>query len=115
MGESGEREWVRTLNEVGAAIADCLTALDRYEERFVSILSGQKPSASEVPLGPCDWPSADTDPAWQDRLAQARAGALEVERLLEEQETAWGQWREALANWRRRIEHPSGEAAEPPG
>ncbi len=98
----GERDWVRTLAEVDQAIGNCLSALDRYEAKFVELLREQ-----EVAAGPCferSLPDTSPDVAWADRLAAAKAGADEVEQLLAEQEAVWGRWRESLAEWRRLVE-----------
>lgn len=101
MGDSGDANWVRTLDEVGQAIEGCLSALDRYETKFTAMLAAQIPPRfdRELPGG---------DDGWQDRLTTAKAGADEVERLLDEQEAVWGRWRERLTAWRQLVEQPPG-------
>jgi hypothetical protein len=99
MGETGDRDWVRTLDEVGQAIEGCLSALDRYETKFTAMLADHVPPHTARPL-----PAPDD--GWRDRLTVAKAGADEVERLLDEQEAVWGRWREALSAWRQLVEQP---------
>lgn len=104
MGETGDGDWVRTLDEVGRAIAGCLSALDRYETKFAAMLAEQVPVRKGSPHFDRELP--DADGGWRDRLTAAKAGADEVERLLDEQEAVWGRWREALTAWRRLVEQP---------
>jgi hypothetical protein len=109
MGETGDREWVRTLDEVGQAIEGCLTALGRYETKFTAMLAEHVPSRAGVPhLGQ----QSPEDDGWRDRLTAAKAGADEVERLLDEQEAVWGRWREALSAWRQLVEQPPAATPE---
>lgn len=104
MGETGAGDWVRTLDEVGQAIEGCLSALDRYEMRFAAMLAECAPPHEGVRRS--ERPMPEGDDGWRDRLTAARAGADEVERLLDEQEAVWGRWREALSAWRRLVEQP---------
>jgi hypothetical protein len=104
MGSTGSRDWVRTLDEVGQAIEGCLSALGRYEERFSALLAEHLPPGIAGPSFDRSLPEGDADRGWEDRLAAARAGADEVERLLDEQEAVWSRWREALTAWRRLVE-----------
>lgn len=104
MGETGDGDWVRTLDEVGQAIEGCLSALDRYEAEFTTMLAEHAASQEGAP--PFDRDLPDADDGWRDRLTDAKAGADEVERLLDEQEAVWGRWREALTAWRRLVEQP---------
>jgi hypothetical protein len=113
MGDTGERDWVRTLDEVGQAIEGCLAALDRYEVKFSAMLAEQLPPREGAPRFDRSLPEGDGDDGWTGRLAAAKAGADEVERLLDEQEVVWGRWREALSAWRRLVEQPP--ASEPGG
>jgi hypothetical protein len=106
MGDTGDRDWVRTLDEVGQAIVGCLSALDRYETRFTAMLAEQAPPREGSPRFERELPAGDD--GWRDRLTAAKAGADEVERLLDEQEAVWGRWREALSAWRRLVEQPPG-------
>ncbi len=106
MGGTGEADWVRTLDEVGRAIEGCLTALDRYEVKFSALLAEQLPPRAGAPRFDRALPDGDADGGWAERLAAAKAGADEVERLLDEQEAVWGRWREALSAWRRLVEQP---------
>jgi hypothetical protein len=106
MGDTGDRDWVRTLDEVGQAIEGCLAALDRYETRFTAMLAEQVPPREGSPRFDRELPGGDD--GWRDRLTAAKAGADEVERLLDEQEAVWGRWREALSAWRRLVEQPPG-------
>lgn len=109
MGDSGDRHWERTLVEVGQAIEGCLTALDRYESRFADLLAGQEATQVGTAHFERNLPGSD-DVGWNERLDAARAGADEVERLLDEQEAVWGRWCEALTAWQRLVEQPqSGE------
>ena len=109
MGDAGGSDWVRTLDEVGQAIEGCLSALDRYEARFASLLREQLPPAGRPPQFDRTLP----DPQWEERLAAAKAGAGDLERLLDEQEAVWGRWRAALSAWRRLVEQPPGPADVP--
>jgi hypothetical protein len=104
MGETGDRDWVRTLDEVGQAIEGCLSALDRYETKFTAMLAEHVPPREGVPH--FERPLPGGDDGWRDRLTAAKAGADEVERLLDEQEAVWGRWREALSAWRQLVEQP---------
>lgn len=106
MGDSGDGDWVRTLDEVGQAIEGCLSALDRYETKFSAMLAEHVPPSEGSPR--FDRESPEADDGWRDRLTAAKAGADEVERLLDEQEAVWGRWREALTAWRRLVEQPPG-------
>jgi hypothetical protein len=99
MGDSGDGNWVRTLDEVGQAIEGCLSALDRYETKFTAMLAEHVPPRFDREL-------SGGDDGWRDRLTTAKAGADEVERLLDEQEAVWGQWRERLVAWRQLVEQP---------
>lgn len=91
----GERDWMRTLDDVDQAIGNCLAALDRYEAKFVELLREQ--ALAPGPHFERSLPDGSPDAAWDDRLATARAGADEVEQLLAEQEAVWNRWRESLA------------------
>jgi len=98
----GERDWMRTLDEVDQAIGNCLSALERYEAKFVELL--RERTVTPGPQFERSLPDASPDVGWDDRLATAKAGADEVEQLLAEQEAVWGRWRESLAAWRRLVE-----------
>jgi hypothetical protein len=98
----GERDWTRTLDEVDQAIGGCLSALERYEAKFVELLREQ--AVTTGPTFERSLPDVSPDVGWNDRLAAAKAGADEVEQLLAEQEAVWGRWRESLAAWRRLVE-----------
>jgi len=114
MGDADDRDWMRTLDEVGQAIEGCLSALDRYEVKFAELLADRLPPREDGPHFDRALPDAAPDAGWSDRLAGARAGADEVEQLLAEQEAVWGRWREALSAWRRLVEQPPGTAAGRP-
>jgi hypothetical protein len=102
----GERDWMRTLDEVDQAIGNCLSALERYEAKFVELLRERAVVAG--PQFERSLPDVSPDSGWTDRLAAAKAGADEVEHLLAEQEAVWGRWRESLAAWRRLVEQGEG-------
>jgi hypothetical protein len=85
---------------VERSVADGLAALDEYEAKFAAVLGEVKP-ARPTP--------ADT---WDARLASARGGAAEVDRLLAEAEAGWAKWRERFSAWRRGIEQPPGGPAD---
>jgi hypothetical protein len=104
MGDTGDRDWARTLNEVGQAIEGCLAALDRYESRFTALLADQLPAPDRPPRQ-----LSGGDDGWRERLTAAKTGADEVERLLDEQEAVWGRWRESLSAWRRLVEQPQDQ------
>lgn len=104
MGETGDGDWVRTLDEVGQAIEGCLSALDRYESKFTAMLARHVAPGEGGPRFDRELPGGGD--GWRDRLTAAKAGADEVERLLDEQEAVWGRWREALTAWRRLVEQP---------
>ncbi len=91
----GERDWMRTLDDVDQAIGNCLAALDRYEAKFVELLREQ--AVVPGPHFERSLPDGSPDAAWEARLASARAGADEVEQLLAEQEAVWNRWRDSLA------------------
>ena len=98
----GERDWVRTLDEVDQAIGNCLSTLERYEAKFVELL--RERTVAPGPQFERALPDSSPDVGWDDRLATAKAGADEVEQLLAEQEAVWGRWRESLAEWRQLVE-----------
>lgn len=91
----GERDWMRTLDEVDQAIGGCLSALERYEAKFVELLREQAVAAG--PHFERSLPDGSPDQGWNDRLLAAKTGADEVEQLLAEQEAVWNRWRESLA------------------
>jgi hypothetical protein len=97
----GERDWMRSLDEVDEAIGNCLAALERYEAKFVELLREQ--AVAPGPRFERSLPDASPDVGWADRLAAAKAGADEVEQLLAEQEAVWRRWRESLAAWRQLV------------
>lgn len=110
MGDPEERDWERTLDEVGHAIEGCLTTLDRYEAKFAQLLA-----ECDVPRGPRPregrtLPALASHPGWSERLTAAQSGADEAEQLLAEQEAVWGRWQEAFSAWRRLVEQPAEPA-----
>lgn len=96
--------WRDTLAEVERSIADCLSALDRYESAFGQVLGAAVPVAVPEP------PAEGGLPAMDEKLSAARHQADEVERLLSEQEAVWGRWRDALAGWQQTLaaDRPAG-------
>lgn len=103
MGDARDRDWVRTLDEVDAAVRRCLSVLDRYEAKFTELLADHAPPTVRRHAVP-----DRTTEGWNERLAGAHAQADEVEQLLAEQEAVWGRWREALSTWRQSVEQPPG-------
>lgn len=101
MGDRRHPDRTRALDEVGEAVAGYLAALDAYESAYNAVLT--ETGGSDRP-DPMPWEPT----GWDDRLAVARAQAAEVERLLREQEALWTRWRDAVADWRRAIEQPTG-------
>ena len=78
---------------MGQAIEGCLSALDRYETKFTAMLAEHVPPRGVIAP---ERPVAGADDGWRDRLTAAKAGADQVERLLDEQEAVWGRWRGAF-------------------
>ena len=97
------RAWETSLGAIEVAVADCLKALDRYEDAFRNAYAerGGAPEALRI-HEPYD---ADDD-AWDEPLAAAERSAVEAEALLEEQEIVWRRWSELMAHWRHSLEHP---------
>ena len=102
MGEPRDRDWVRTLDEVEAAVRGCLAALDRYEARFHELLDAQPAAPRPAPKPP--------PTGWGESLDRAGRETAAVEHLLAEQEAAWARWREALSSWRQSVEQSPGRA-----
>ncbi|MFO0852198.1 MAG: hypothetical protein U0871_27090 [Gemmataceae bacterium] len=106
MGDRRNPDWTRAMDEVGEAVAGYLAALDAYETTYQAVLTEAAPA--ERPVGPALEPDG-----WEDRLANARTLAAEVEQLLHDQEAVWTRWRDAVADWRRVIEQPPvGEVSQ---
>ena len=74
----GERDWMRTLDEVDQAIGGCLSALERYEAKFVELLREQAVVAG--PHFERSLPDVSPDEGWNDRLLAAKTGADEAPR-----------------------------------
>lgn len=101
MGDRRNPDWTRAMDEVGEAVAGYLAALDSYETTYQAVLAEAPPV--ERPVGPTLEPDG-----WEDRLANARTLAAEVEQLLHDQEAVWTRWRDAVADWQRAIEQSPG-------
>lgn len=91
--------WRESVNEVERGLANCLAALDRYEQSFQHVLTSE-PAESPPTL-------AGRQPGgWAACLATAGERAASVERLLAEQESAWRRWHEKVGEWRKTLEQP---------
>ncbi|OWK46648.1 hypothetical protein [Fimbriiglobus ruber] len=103
MGEQRGREWERTLDEVERAIGVCLASLDGYEQKFAEVLATTPTPVGEPSL-PAPILAAGSDDGFATRLASAGQYSEDVEKVLAEQETVWGEWRNALLAWQQTLD-----------
>jgi hypothetical protein len=97
-------EWHATLDQMDAALAETLAALDRYQERWDSVLKESAPpetgAVNPEALDRIEGRLRD----WDARLHAAEELAASVGRELNDRETVVGRWQQTFTGWRDGIE-----------
>ena len=98
-------DWQAALDAMEAALADTLTALDRYQAGWEYLLAGPTPAdpgggAEPVALGRLEGRLRE----WDARLSAAADLAASVERELNDRESVVGRWQGMFTDWRESIQ-----------
>jgi hypothetical protein len=87
--------WRTTLGAVEQSIADCLSALDKYESAFHQALHEGIREQTAIVLPPIA--------AWDSKLAVAQQHTDDIEQLLAEQDSVWQNWRHKFATFQQLV------------
>ena len=99
--------WRESVDQVERGLADCLAALNRYEQSFHVVLQAEPASIADLPTV-----VEGRVTGWAERLATAGERAASVERLIAEQEEVWERWRSAVGRWKETLQQfPVGPSA----
>lgn len=105
-------EWLRSLDQMEASLAEILAEVDRHDAATATLLAEPKPAAAlaaaETLLGRLDERLAEHD----RRQAVASEQSASLDRWITEQSAAITAWRGAFTRWASRIQQDTSGSPE---